>query len=141
MAVSTRFRARGHDAQSGAVTTRRSVLEWVHDDIAAFGGDPDRVTIFGESAGGGSVAALLVMPRAAGLFRGAVAQSVPGTFFSRELAADIAAACAAEVELRSTVTDLADLDPARLARSLAAAEGPEVAGASGGEGASGEVGG
>ena len=92
-----------------------TTLEWVRDNIAAFGGDPDGVTIFGESAGGGCVAALLAMPRAAGLFRGAVAQSVPGTFFSPELAADIAAACAAAVELHPTVADLADLDPARLA--------------------------
>ncbi|MFI1996351.1 carboxylesterase/lipase family protein [Actinoplanes sp. NPDC020271] len=68
-----------------------ALLEWVRDDIAAFGGDPARVTIFGESAGGGSVAALLAMPSAAGLFRGAVAQSVAGTFFTPELAADIAA--------------------------------------------------
>jgi para-nitrobenzyl esterase len=91
-----------------------AALQWVRDNIRVFGGDPDRVTVFGQSAGGGSVAALLAMPRAAGLFRRAVAQSVPGAFFSPELAADIAAACAAELGVWPTVSGLSAVAPARL---------------------------
>jgi para-nitrobenzyl esterase len=52
-------------------------LEWVKQNIASFGGDPNRVAIFGESAGGGSVLSLLVSPKAAGLFHAAVSQSAP----------------------------------------------------------------
>jgi para-nitrobenzyl esterase len=50
-------------------------LEWVRDHIAAFGGDPGNVTIFGESAGGTDVAMLLLSPRARGLFQRAVVES------------------------------------------------------------------
>ena len=52
-----------------------SALEWVRDNIAEFGGDPDNVTIFGESAGGMSVGTLLAMPAARGLFHKAIPQS------------------------------------------------------------------
>jgi para-nitrobenzyl esterase len=52
-----------------------AALRWVHENAAAFGGDPGNVTIFGESGGGGKVSALLAMPAARGLFHRAVMQS------------------------------------------------------------------
>jgi len=56
-------------------------LEWVRDNIAAFGGDPGNVTIFGESAGGTNVNSLLLSPRAHGLFQRAIVES-GGLFMS-----------------------------------------------------------
>ena len=55
-----------------------AALQWVQNNIAAFGGDPDQVTIFGESSGGGSVLVHLVSPMSRGLFQRAILQS-PGT--------------------------------------------------------------
>ncbi len=52
-----------------------ATLEWVRDNIENFGGDPDRVTIFGQSGGGGKTTSLMAMPSAEGLFHRSIAQS------------------------------------------------------------------
>ncbi|MBK7724811.1 MAG: carboxylesterase/lipase family protein [Dehalococcoidia bacterium] len=54
-----------------------AALEWVRDNIAAFGGDPGNVTVFGESGGGRKTAVLMAMPAAKGLFHRAIIQSGP----------------------------------------------------------------
>jgi para-nitrobenzyl esterase len=75
-----------------------AALEWVRDNIAAFGGDPGNVTIFGESGGGGKVSALLVMPVAKGLFHRAVIQSGAAVrFTTRERANALADAVVKQI--------------------------------------------
>ena len=75
-----------------------AALKWVNRNIAAFGGDPDNVTIFGESGGSGKVSVVCAMPAAKGLFHKAIMQSGPcmtisnkerGTAIARQLLKDL----------------------------------------------------
>jgi len=93
------------DAPSNAgLRDQIAALEWVRDNIEAFGGDPENVTIFGESAGAMSVATLLGTPSAQGLFHRAVMQSgAAHNVLSAEQAAN-----AAELFLRELGVDALD---------------------------------
>jgi carboxylesterase type B len=68
-----------------ALSDKIAALEWVQKYIRAFGGDPDNVTIFGQSAGGASVMDLIVSPRAKGLFKNAIAQSLAGNVVNQSV--------------------------------------------------------
>ena len=97
-----------------------AALEWVRDNIAAFGGDPGNVTIFGESAGGMSVGVLLGMPRARGLFHKAICQSGCNQGLVLGQAAKVA-----ELFLSALGLDASDVDALRsstVEQWLAAAE-------------------
>ena len=85
---------RFEDSGNAGVLDLVLALRWVQDNIAEFGGDPDNVTIFGESGGGGKVSVLMAMDAAAGLFHRAVVQSGP---WLRATPAEDAAAAAAKV--------------------------------------------
>ena len=111
-----------------------AALRWVRENIAAFGGNPDAVTIAGQSAGAMSVTTLLSMPAAAGLFRRAIAQSGAGHHaLSAASAAKVTTALADRLAVRPTVEGFAAVPvlelvaaQAALSASIAAAPNPAV---------------
>jgi para-nitrobenzyl esterase len=91
-------------------------LQWVHDNIANFGGDPNTVMIFGESGGGGKVSTLMAMPAAKGLFHRAAIQSGPGLkMMERDQATKVSELLLKELGLeRSQVRELQNVPIERL---------------------------
>jgi para-nitrobenzyl esterase len=88
-----------------------AALRWVQDNVAGFGGDPDNVTALGQSAGASSIAAMFAMPAASRPFRRAILQSIPGTYFTTDLAADVSAEICAEIGRVPTAADLTEVAP------------------------------
>jgi para-nitrobenzyl esterase len=109
------------DSANVGMTDLVAALRWVRDNISNFGGDPDRVMIYGQSGGGSKVTTLLGMPSAAGLIHRASAQSggggnPPSSEQSRELAREIVK------ELGLQPNDLASLRKMEWAKLYAAGE-------------------
>ncbi len=105
-----------------------AALEWVRDNIATFGADPNNVTIFGQSGGGGKVSSLMAMPAAHGLFRRAIVQSgasVKG--ISREAAGHNAAQYLARLNLKPEQVDqLQTLPMDQLLKAANEGSGPPI---------------
>ncbi len=101
-------------------------LQWVHDNIAAFGGDPENVMIFGESGGGAKVCTLLTMPTAKGLFHRAALQSgLSLRFTTRERANELTENMLNELEIRTADVDKLQTMPAeRLLSAMGKILGP-----------------
>jgi len=94
----------------GGIGDQINALKWIHTNIAAFGGDPDNITVFGESAGGISACLLSISPAAAGLFRRVIMQSGPCWGQVPVLPSEVGSLAASDFLQKAGVEDMSDLE-------------------------------
>lgn len=119
VSVNYRLGAEGFSVLDGApanlgLADQAAALRWVHEEIAAFGGNPGQVTVVGESAGGNTVAALMTSPRAKGMLHRAVVQSGPLVAVPLDQAGKVTNRMAKHLGIATTRDAFARVPPAAL---------------------------